>query len=58
VFEQRDLKAAVTREAEPMLAEGGVFASNTSTLPISALAEASARPSVSSACIFSRRFTR
>ncbi len=44
VFEQRDLKAAVTREAEPMLAEGGVFASNTSTLPISALAEASARP--------------
>ena len=26
VFEQRDLKAAVTREAEPMLAIGGVFA--------------------------------
>ena len=44
VFERRDLKAAVTREAEPMLAEGGVFASNTSTLPISGLAEASARP--------------
>ena len=44
VFEQRDLKAAVTREAEPMLAAGGVFASNTSTLPITGLAQASARP--------------
>ena len=44
VFEQRALKAAVTREAEPMLAAGGVFASNTSTLPISGLATASARP--------------
>ncbi|WP_428577211.1 3-hydroxyacyl-CoA dehydrogenase family protein [Piscinibacter sp.] len=44
VFEQRALKAQVTREAEPMLAEGGVFASNTSTLPISGLAEASAAP--------------
>ena len=44
VFEQRELKAKVTKEAEPMLAEGGVFASNTSTLPISGLAAASARP--------------
>ena len=44
VFEQRALKAAVTREAEPMLAADGVFASNTSTLPISGLAAASARP--------------
>ena len=44
VFEQRDLKAAVTREAEPMLAAGSVFASNTSTLPITGLAQASARP--------------
>ena len=44
VFERRDLKAAVTREAEPMLAEDGVFASNTSTLPIGGLADASARP--------------
>ena len=43
VFEQRDLKSAVTREAEPMLAPGGVFASNTSTLPITGLAQASAR---------------
>ncbi|MEP7297012.1 MAG: 3-hydroxyacyl-CoA dehydrogenase NAD-binding domain-containing protein [Burkholderiales bacterium] len=44
VFENRELKAAVTREAEPMLAAGGVFASNTSTLPISGLARASAAP--------------
>jgi 3-hydroxyacyl-CoA dehydrogenase / enoyl-CoA hydratase / 3-hydroxybutyryl-CoA epimerase len=44
VFEQRELKAAVTREAEPMLAAGGMFASNTSTLPISGLAQASSRP--------------
>jgi 3-hydroxyacyl-CoA dehydrogenase/enoyl-CoA hydratase/3-hydroxybutyryl-CoA epimerase len=44
VFEKRDLKAQVTKEAEPMLAPGGIFASNTSTLPISGLAQASARP--------------
>ncbi|ABE44930.1 3-hydroxyacyl-CoA dehydrogenase NAD-binding domain-containing protein [Polaromonas sp. JS666] len=44
VFEQRDLKAKVTQEAEPLLAAGGFFASNTSTLPISGLAVASSRP--------------
>ncbi|MEP7302776.1 MAG: 3-hydroxyacyl-CoA dehydrogenase NAD-binding domain-containing protein [Caldimonas sp.] len=44
VDEDRALKAAVTREAEPMLAPGGVFASNTSTLPITGLAVASAAP--------------
>jgi 3-hydroxyacyl-CoA dehydrogenase/enoyl-CoA hydratase/3-hydroxybutyryl-CoA epimerase len=44
VFENRPLKASVTREAEPMLAPDGVFASNTSTLPITGLATASARP--------------
>ncbi len=44
VFEQRELKAMVTKEAEPMLAEGGFFASNTSTLPISGLAQASTKP--------------
>lgn len=44
VFENRDLKAQVTQEAEPMLAEMGVFASNTSTLPISGLATTSTRP--------------
>ncbi len=44
VFEQRQLKALVTQEAEPMLAAGGFFASNTSTLPISGLATASRQP--------------
>ncbi len=44
VFENRDLKAQVTQEAEPLLAAGGFFASNTSTLPISGLASASANP--------------
>jgi len=44
VFERRDLKAQVTKEAEPMLAAGGIFASNTSTLPITGLAAASAKP--------------
>ncbi|NPC54052.1 3-hydroxyacyl-CoA dehydrogenase NAD-binding domain-containing protein [Caenimonas soli] len=44
VFENRELKARVTQEAEPMLAPGGFFASNTSTLPITGLAKASRRP--------------
>ena len=44
VFENRELKAKVTQEAEPMMAAGGFFASNTSTLPIGGLAHASARP--------------
>jgi len=44
VFEKRDVKAQATKEAEPMLAAGGWFASNTSTLPITSLAQASARP--------------
>ncbi|MEQ1536316.1 MAG: 3-hydroxyacyl-CoA dehydrogenase NAD-binding domain-containing protein [Burkholderiaceae bacterium] len=44
VFEQRQLKALVTKEAESMLAAGGFFASNTSTLPISSLATASSKP--------------
>ncbi|MBI1261934.1 MAG: 3-hydroxyacyl-CoA dehydrogenase [Rhizobiales bacterium] len=41
VFESRQVKADVTKKAEPMLAEGGIFGSNTSTLPITGLAEAS-----------------
>ncbi len=44
VFENRELKARVTKESEPLLAPGGFFASNTSTLPISGLASASAAP--------------
>ena len=41
VFENQELKAKVTQEAEKHLIEGGVMASNTSTLPISGLAQAS-----------------
>ncbi len=44
VFEDRELKAKVTQEAEAVMNENGVFASNTSTLPITGLAEASSRP--------------
>jgi 3-hydroxyacyl-CoA dehydrogenase/enoyl-CoA hydratase/3-hydroxybutyryl-CoA epimerase len=44
VFEDSELKAKVTREAEPKLVNNGIFASNTSTIPISQLAGASARP--------------
>lgn len=44
VFEERSLKAQVTEEAEAHISETTVFASNTSTLPITGLAEASARP--------------
>ncbi|MGQ7275777.1 3-hydroxyacyl-CoA dehydrogenase NAD-binding domain-containing protein [Marinobacter sp. V034] len=44
VFEDSALKARVTEEAEPQLMEGGIFASNTSTIPITQLAKASARP--------------
>lgn len=40
VYEQRELKARVTQEAEPYLAAGGIMASNTSTLPITGLAKA------------------
>jgi 3-hydroxyacyl-CoA dehydrogenase/enoyl-CoA hydratase/3-hydroxybutyryl-CoA epimerase len=44
VFENRELKAKVTKETEPLLAADGFFASNTSTLPISGLATASVAP--------------
>ncbi|MBE93592.1 3-hydroxyacyl-CoA dehydrogenase NAD-binding domain-containing protein [Marinobacter sp.] len=44
VFEDSNLKAKVTQEAEAKLAENGLFASNTSTIPITQLAKASARP--------------
>ncbi|MDP5122194.1 MAG: enoyl-CoA hydratase-related protein, partial [Spirosomaceae bacterium] len=39
VYENRELKATVTQEAEPFLSETGVFASNTSTIPITGLAK-------------------
>lgn len=44
VFENRELKAKVTKEAEEHMNPNGVFASNTSTLPITGLAVASSRP--------------
>jgi len=44
VFENREIKADVTRKAEAELLRHAVFASNTSTLPITGLAKASSRP--------------
>ncbi len=44
VFEDRALKAEVTGKAEAVMAADAIFASNTSTLPITGLAEASSRP--------------
>ena len=43
VFEDRAIKADVTRRAEAVVGPDAIFASNTSTLPITGLAEASAR---------------
>ncbi|TRZ69091.1 MAG: 3-hydroxyacyl-CoA dehydrogenase [Rhodocyclaceae bacterium] len=44
VFEDRTIKAEVTRKTEAVIAAEAIFASNTSTLPITGLAEASSRP--------------
>jgi 3-hydroxyacyl-CoA dehydrogenase/enoyl-CoA hydratase/3-hydroxybutyryl-CoA epimerase len=44
VFEDRGIKADVTAKTEAVIPETSIFASNTSTLPITGLAEASARP--------------
>lgn len=44
VFEDRELKARVTEETEAQLEARAIFASNTSTLPITGLARASRRP--------------
>jgi 3-hydroxyacyl-CoA dehydrogenase/enoyl-CoA hydratase/3-hydroxybutyryl-CoA epimerase len=44
VFEDRAVKADVTKKAESVIAPNAVFASNTSTLPITGLAQASVRP--------------
>jgi 3-hydroxyacyl-CoA dehydrogenase / enoyl-CoA hydratase / 3-hydroxybutyryl-CoA epimerase len=44
VFEDINIKAETTRKAEAIIPATTVYASNTSTLPISTLAEASARP--------------
>jgi 3-hydroxyacyl-CoA dehydrogenase/enoyl-CoA hydratase/3-hydroxybutyryl-CoA epimerase len=44
VFEDREVKAAVTARAEAVMQSDGIFASNTSTLPITGLAKASRHP--------------
>ncbi|MCB1338008.1 MAG: enoyl-CoA hydratase/isomerase family protein [Maritimibacter sp.] len=44
VFEDPKVKAEVTAKAEAALGADAIFATNTSTLPISGLAKASARP--------------
>jgi len=44
VFEHRGIKADVTAKAEAVIPKTSVFASNTSTLPITGLAKASKRP--------------
>src|SRR5262249_8708015 len=44
VFENRQIKADVTKKTEAVIPETAIFGSNTSTLPITGLAKASARP--------------
>ncbi len=44
VFEDRGIKADVTKRTEAVIRPGVIFGSNTSTLPITGLAEASSRP--------------
>jgi 3-hydroxyacyl-CoA dehydrogenase/enoyl-CoA hydratase/3-hydroxybutyryl-CoA epimerase len=44
VFEDLDLKKKMLREVEAVVKEDAIFASNTSSLPITSIAEASARP--------------
>ncbi|WP_420411714.1 3-hydroxyacyl-CoA dehydrogenase NAD-binding domain-containing protein [Roseibium sp.] len=44
VFEDRDIKKVVTEKAEAVMKSRAIYASNTSTLPITSLAQASKRP--------------
>ncbi len=44
VFEDREIKAVCTQKSEAMISAEAVYASNTSTLPITGLAKASTRP--------------
>ncbi len=44
VFEDTDIKADVTAKTEAVIADDAIFASNTSTLPITGLATAAKRP--------------
>jgi 3-hydroxyacyl-CoA dehydrogenase/enoyl-CoA hydratase/3-hydroxybutyryl-CoA epimerase len=44
VFEDLDLKRSIVKDVEGVVRENTIFASNTSTLPITMIAEASTRP--------------
>ena len=44
VFEDVDLKHRVLREVEPLLSDDAIYASNTSTIPITHIAEVAKRP--------------
>lgn len=44
VFEKREVKSAAIRQAEAVMGADAVFATNTSTLPVTGLAEFSTRP--------------
>ena len=44
VFEDLELKHRVLREVEPLMPDDAIYASNTSTIPISRIAEAAKRP--------------
>ena len=44
VFEDRQVKAEATKKADAVIKDAAIFGSNTSTLPITGLAEASTRP--------------
>lgn len=44
VFEDREIKAVCTQKSEAVIPANAVYASNTSTLPITGLAKASSRP--------------
>ena len=44
VFEREEVKAAVLAEHQALLAEGGIWGTNTSTLPVTRLAQGAARP--------------
>ena len=44
VFEDPKIKAEVTKKVEAVIADDAIFATNTSTLPITGLSEASSRP--------------
>ena len=59
VFEDLSLKQHVLRDVEAVTSDECIFASNTSSIPIASIAEASKRPrNTSSGCITSLPSTR